>query len=148
MELALSSDLETTAFYPEPTCPLVWGLHLMCLICTLRIYLQRMEHTHGPNRSLFFGTREGPIALYRSDRLAPVLQKLFVLLTTILAGSMKFSMQTLIRYRAWQPPGPKSPQYQPRKSALQIPGPVHALLPNSTGWTFLTFFFLETAAYA
>ena len=48
-EVALSSDLEITAFYPEPTNTLEWGLHLMCLVRALRIYLRHTEHSRGPN---------------------------------------------------------------------------------------------------
>ncbi len=39
--MALSSDLEITVFYPEPTNALEQGLHLMCLVRALRIYLYR-----------------------------------------------------------------------------------------------------------
>ncbi len=59
MDVALSSDLEITAFYPEPTSPLEQCLHLMCIFHALHIYLQSTEHTHGPNRSLFIHWDEG-----------------------------------------------------------------------------------------
>ncbi len=39
-EVALSLDLEITAFYPEPTNALEWGFHLMCPVRALRIYLR------------------------------------------------------------------------------------------------------------
>ena len=67
MEVALSSDLEITAFYPEPTNALERGFHLMCPVRALRIYLRCTEHSRGPNRSLSTGMREGPMALYQSD---------------------------------------------------------------------------------
>ncbi len=55
MEVALSSDLGITAFYPEPTNDLEWGFHLMCLsLClALCIYFRCTEHSRGTNRSLF-----------------------------------------------------------------------------------------------
>ncbi len=58
-EVALSSDLEITAFYPGPTNALEWGLHLMCPVCVLHIYLRCTEHSQQPNRSLFVHWDEG-----------------------------------------------------------------------------------------
>ncbi len=52
-EVALTSDLEITAFYPDPTNDLERGFHLMCPVHALRIYLRHTEHSRGPNRSLF-----------------------------------------------------------------------------------------------
>ncbi len=52
-EVALTSDLEITAFCPDPTNDLERGFHLMCLVHALRIYLRRTEHSRGANRSLF-----------------------------------------------------------------------------------------------
>ncbi len=51
-EVALSSDLEITAFYPEPTNALERDLHLMCPVRALCICLRCTEHSCGPNRSL------------------------------------------------------------------------------------------------
>ncbi len=67
MEVALSSDLEITAFYPEPPTPspLERGFHLMCLVRVSRIYLRRTKYTRGPNRFLSTEMREGPITLYQ-----------------------------------------------------------------------------------
>ncbi len=48
-EVALPSDLEIIAFYTEPTNALERGLHLMCLVRALRIYLRHTEHSSGPN---------------------------------------------------------------------------------------------------
>ncbi len=59
MEVALSSDLEITAFYPEPTNTLELGFNLMCPVHALRIYLRCTEHSRGPNRSLFVYWDEG-----------------------------------------------------------------------------------------
>ncbi len=39
-EVALTLDLEITAFYPDPSNDLEQGFHLMCPVCALRIYLQ------------------------------------------------------------------------------------------------------------
>ena len=58
-EVDLSSDLETAAFYPEPTSPLERGFHLMCLVRALHIYLRCTKHTRGHNRSLFVYWDEG-----------------------------------------------------------------------------------------
>ena len=58
-EVAFSSDLEITAFYPDPTNDLERGFHLMCLVCALHIYLRGTEHSHGTNRSLFIHWDEG-----------------------------------------------------------------------------------------
>ena len=58
-EVDLSSDLEITAFYPEPTSPLEQGFHLMCLVRALHIYLRCTKHTRGHNRSLFVYWNEG-----------------------------------------------------------------------------------------
>ena len=52
-EVALSLDLEITAFYPEPTNALEQGFHLMCPVRALHIYLRCTEHSRRPNRSLF-----------------------------------------------------------------------------------------------
>ena len=57
--VALSSDLNITPFYPEPTSPLEWRFHLMCPVHALRIYLRCTEHNCGPNRSLFVHWDEG-----------------------------------------------------------------------------------------
>ncbi len=59
MEVALSSGLEITAFYPEPNNALERGFHLMCLVRALCIYLRCTEHSHRPNRSLFVHWDEG-----------------------------------------------------------------------------------------
>ena len=40
-EVALSSDIELSSFYPEPSSPLERGFHLMCPVRALPIYLQR-----------------------------------------------------------------------------------------------------------
>ena len=58
-EVALSSDHEIIAFYPEPTNALERGFQLMCPVRALRIYLRRAEHSRGPNRSLFIHWDEG-----------------------------------------------------------------------------------------
>ena len=58
-EVVLSSDLEITTFYPEPTNALERGFHLMCPVCALRIYLRCTEHSRGPNWSLFVHWDEG-----------------------------------------------------------------------------------------
>ncbi len=58
-EVTLSSDLDITIFYPEPTNILERGLLLMCPVHALHIYLKRTEHSHGPNRSLFVHWDEG-----------------------------------------------------------------------------------------
>ncbi len=58
-EVALSSDLEITTFYPEPNNALEQGFHLMCPVHALRIYLRCTEHSRGPNRSLFAHWDEG-----------------------------------------------------------------------------------------
>ena len=53
MEVSLSSDLEITACYPEPTSPLERGFHLICPVHTLRIYPQCTERIRASNRFLF-----------------------------------------------------------------------------------------------
>ena len=58
-EVALTSDLEITAFYPDPTNDLERGFHLMCPVHALRIYLRCTEHSRGANRSLFVHWDEG-----------------------------------------------------------------------------------------
>ncbi len=58
-EVAFSSDLEITAFYPDLTNDLERGFHLMCPVRALRIYLRRTVHSRGPNRSLFVHWDEG-----------------------------------------------------------------------------------------
>ncbi len=60
-----------------------------------------------------------------------------MLLIAFLAESMRFFVLIPIRYRAWQPLGPKYPEYDPRKSVVWLPGQTRTLLPNSTDWTFL-----------
>ena len=50
-EVAFSSDLEITAFYPDPTNHLERGFHLMCPVRALRIYLRCIKHSRGANRS-------------------------------------------------------------------------------------------------
>ena len=66
-EVALSSDLEITAFYPEPASPLERSFHLMCPDPALHICLRCTEHTHRPNKSLFVHWDEG-----RAHRPVPV----------------------------------------------------------------------------
>ncbi len=52
MEVALSSDLELTAFYPEPSSPRKREFHLTCLVCVLHIYLKCIAHSQTePSRS-------------------------------------------------------------------------------------------------
>ncbi len=58
-KVAISSDLEIAAFYPEPTSALKQGFHLMYPVCALRIYLRCTEHSLWPNRSLFVHWDEG-----------------------------------------------------------------------------------------
>ncbi len=58
-EVALTSDLEITAFYPDPTNDLERGFHLMCPVRALHIYLRRTEHSRGANKSLFVHWDEG-----------------------------------------------------------------------------------------
>ncbi len=100
--MALSSDLELSAFYPEPTSPAKREFHLMCPVLTLRIYLQTYLSPKcicGRNISvLSTGIKERSIALYQSIGSAPVFQRLFDPPIAIMAGSMKFFMLTLIRY--------------------------------------------------
>ena len=52
-EVALTSDIKLSAFYPEPTSPLERQFHLICHIRALRIYLRCVTRSRGPNRSLF-----------------------------------------------------------------------------------------------
>ena len=59
--VALSSDLEITAFYPDPINALEWGFHLMCPVRALRISLRHTEHFRGPNRSRFIHWDEGSV---------------------------------------------------------------------------------------
>ncbi len=59
-EVALSLNLEITAFYPDPSNDLEWGFHLMCPVRALRIYLRCIEHSRGPNRSLSTGMLGSP----------------------------------------------------------------------------------------
>ncbi len=66
-EVALSSDLEITVFYPEPTNALQQGLHLMCPVRALRIYLRHTEHSCETDFCFSTWMRGGPITLYQSD---------------------------------------------------------------------------------
>ncbi len=59
IEVALSLDLEITAFYPEPTNALERGFHLIYPVRALHIYLRHTEHSRETNRSLFFHWDEG-----------------------------------------------------------------------------------------
>ena len=59
MEVALSSDIELSSFYPEPSSPLERGFQLMCPVCALRYYLQCTACSRGQSRALFVHWDEG-----------------------------------------------------------------------------------------
>ncbi len=107
-EVALSSDIELSSFYPEPSSPLERGSHLMCPVIALRIYLQRTACSRGQNRSLFVHWDEGrvhhPVSKrWISSALTEAICAAYWLYRSI--GSIG-SILTLFRYGAWQPPGP------------------------------------------
>ena len=52
-EVALSSDIELSAFHPHPQTPVERGLRLMCPVRALRYYLQRTQPLRGNNTALF-----------------------------------------------------------------------------------------------
>ncbi len=58
-EVALSSDIEISSFYPELSSPLERGLHLVCPVRALHIYLQSTALSSGHNRALFVHWDEG-----------------------------------------------------------------------------------------
>ncbi len=62
MEVAFSSDLEITAFYPDPTKDLDWGFRLICPVHALRIYLRCTEYSRGANRSLYEEQAHRPVS--------------------------------------------------------------------------------------
>ncbi len=52
-EVALSSDIELSAFHPNPQTPVERGLRLMCPVRALRYYLQCTQPLCGNNTALF-----------------------------------------------------------------------------------------------
>ncbi len=58
-EVALSSYIELSSFYPEPSTPLEEKLHLMCPVRALWICLHRTTHSRGQNRALFIHWDKG-----------------------------------------------------------------------------------------
>ncbi len=52
-EVALSSDIELSAFHPNPQTDLERGWRLMCPVWALCYYLQRMQPVHGNNTVSF-----------------------------------------------------------------------------------------------
>ncbi len=136
--MALSSDLEITAFYPEPTNDLERGFHLMCLVCALRIYLRCTEHSLGPNRSLFVHWDEG-----RAHR--PVSKRW-------ISSTLTETIRSAYRLKGWEHEFIRTnmpsiqgvatswaeigrlPASEIRRAAT---GLARALLPNSTIWIFL-----------
>ncbi len=105
MEVTLTSDLEITAFYPEPSNDLELGFHLMCLVRALHIYLRRTEHSRRANRSLFVHWDEGRAHRPVSKRWISSTLTEAIPLIALKAGSTRLSVLTLIRYGAWRPPG-------------------------------------------
>ncbi len=58
-EVALSLNIELSSFYQEPYSPLERGLHLMCPVHGLYIYLQCTVLSRSQNRGLFVPWDEG-----------------------------------------------------------------------------------------
>ncbi len=110
MEVALISEIELLAFYPESNSPLERWFHLIYPVHALRIYLCRVKHSWDANRSLFIhwdkAEAHHPISKeWISASLNEVIHHVFC---QGVNRTMLF-VPILIPFRVWQLPGLKLP---------------------------------------
>ncbi len=134
-EVALTSDIELSAFYAEPTSSLEQRFHFMCPVHVLQIYLCPVACSRGPYRSLFVHWDEAKT--YRPVSKQWISAVFSEVIHRLIAGWVNrtvWFMLILTQFGAWQLSGPKLPESRLQKSVVRLSGRPHVRLPNTTIW--------------